>query len=118
MDLGKQRKAQAAPSGSPWLAMALIVAIAIATLGVVWFTTGSGIVSGTLTASPAADHRYDQIEAQRGGTVFAADDSYNQVEAGRAGAFPGKAADDSMTQAEGTKGGAFSPAKRDRVGGP
>ena len=66
IDLGRERKAQAAPGGSRLLAVGLIAVIAVATIAAVWFATSSGLKSGTATANPAEDHRYDQIESRRG----------------------------------------------------
>lgn len=77
MGLGQNTKA--ARSGNPWLVVAVMVAIVVATLAV-WFATGSGLTSGALTARPAADHSYDQIEAQRGLVATAGDRSFDQIE--------------------------------------
>jgi hypothetical protein len=77
MGLGQSTKA--ARSGNPWLVVAVMVAIVVATLGV-WFATGSGLTtSSALTGRPAADDRIDmlRIAAGRGPLV---DDSYNATE--------------------------------------
>jgi hypothetical protein len=59
--------AQTKQRGTPWRAIALAVAVVVATIGGVWLAS-SASVGGT--AKPAADRAYDQIEAQRG--TFAA----------------------------------------------
>ena len=56
--------AQTKQSGSPWAAIALAVAVVVATIAGVWLASSAGLVGGT--AKPAADRSYDQIEAQRG----------------------------------------------------
>ena len=56
--------AQTKQSGRPWPAIALAVAVAVATVAGVWLASSAGLVGGT--AKPAADRSYDQIEAQRG----------------------------------------------------
>jgi hypothetical protein len=45
MDLG--RSAQTKQSGSPWLAVALILVVAVAAIGAVWFASSAGLVGGT-----------------------------------------------------------------------
>ena len=77
IDLGKQGKAKAAPGGGRLLAVGLIAVIAVATIAAVWFATSSGLKSGTATAKPAEDHRFDQIELRRGAlTLGSADRGY------------------------------------------
>jgi len=66
IDLGKERQAKAAPGGGGMLAVGLTVVIAVATIAAVWFATSSGLKSGTTTAKPVEDHRFDQIELRRG----------------------------------------------------
>ena len=56
--------AQTKQSGRPWPAIALAVAVAVATVAGVWLASSAGLAGGT--AKPAADRSYDQIEAQRG----------------------------------------------------
>jgi len=56
--------AQTKQNGSPWPAIALTLAVVVATIAGVWLASSAGIV-GT-AAKPAADRSYDQIEAQRG----------------------------------------------------
>ena len=56
--------AQTKQSGRPWPAIALAVAVVVATVAGVWLASSAGLVGGT--AKPAADRSYDQIEAQRG----------------------------------------------------
>lgn len=50
--------AQTKQSGSPWPAMALIVAVLIATIAGVWLASSAGRVGGT--ATPAANLSYDR----------------------------------------------------------
>ena len=56
--------AQTKQSGRPWPAIALAVAVVVATIAGVWLASSAGLVGGT--AKPAADRSMDQIEAQRG----------------------------------------------------
>ncbi len=56
--------AQTKQSGTAWPAIALAVAVAVATIAGIWLASSAGLVGGT--AKPAADRSYDQIEAQRG----------------------------------------------------
>ena len=63
--------AQTKQSGSPWAAIALAVAVVVATIAGVWLASSAGLVGGT--AKPAADRSYDQIEAQRGAITLSGD---------------------------------------------
>jgi hypothetical protein len=56
--------AQTKQSGRPWPAIALTVAVIVATIAGVWLASNAGLVGGT--AKPAGDRSMDQIEAQRG----------------------------------------------------
>jgi hypothetical protein len=80
MDLGGSARTK--QSGSPWLAVALILAVTVAAIGAVWFASSAGLVGSA--AKPAADRSYDAIEAQRGAVVVTT----------TAGLMTGKAADD------------------------
>jgi hypothetical protein len=60
--------AQTKQSGSPWPAIALTVAVVVATVAGVWLASSAGLVGGG--AKPAADRSYDQIEAQRGAIIL------------------------------------------------
>jgi hypothetical protein len=75
MGLGQTTKA--ARGGNPWLVVAVMVAIVVATLAV-WFATGSGLRTGA-TGRPAADNTYP-MEALRGAATLSVDTSYNQIE--------------------------------------
>ena len=66
--------AQTKQSGSPWPAIALTVAVAVATVAGVGLASSAGLVGGT--AKPAADRSYDQIEAQRGAITLSSDPEY------------------------------------------
>ena len=50
--------AQTKQSGSPWPAMALAIAVIVATIAGVWLASSAGLVRGT--AKPVADGSYDQ----------------------------------------------------------
>ncbi len=50
--------AQTKQNGSPWPAIALTIAVILATVAVVWLASSAGRVAGT--AKPAADQSYDQ----------------------------------------------------------
>ena len=50
--------AQTKQSGSPWPAIALIIAVILATVAGVWLASSAGVVRGT--AKPAAGQAYDQ----------------------------------------------------------
>ena len=50
--------AQTKQGGSPWPAIALVIAVVVATIAGVWLASSTGLVGGT--AKPAADGRYDQ----------------------------------------------------------
>lgn len=145
MDLG--RKAQAKPSGNPWPAVGLVIVV-FAIVAAVWFVSGAGLVGGTLSAKPAAELNYDQIQAQRGdiaemNAYFAgkADRSVDQIEAQRLRAATAQqlAAGQTVPAGPSTTSGTFhvgnpfvgdpiaplrglttidNPVKRDRVGGP
>jgi hypothetical protein len=103
MGLGQSTKA--ARSGNPWLVVAVMVAIVVATLGV-WFATGSGLTtSSALTGRSAADDRIDtlRIAAGRGPLV---DDSYNATkDTLGSNARRGPLVDDSYNATEDTLGG-------------
>jgi hypothetical protein len=58
-----------------WPAIALTLALVLATIGAVWFASNAGLVGGT-AAKPVADRSYDQIEAQRGAAAVSTDDSW------------------------------------------
>lgn len=75
MGLGQTTKA--ARGGNPWLVVAVMVAIVVATLAV-WFATGSGLRTGA-TGRPAADNTYP-MEALRGAATLSVDTSYDQIE--------------------------------------
>ena len=49
--------AQSKQSGNPWPAIALAVAVIVATVAGVWLASSAGLVGGT--AKPAADQSYD-----------------------------------------------------------
>jgi hypothetical protein len=97
MDLGQTK--QAARGGNSWLAVAVIVAIMAATVAAVWFTNGL-TTSSALTARPAGDRSYDQIEAQRGLVVTAGDRSFDQIEQLRINAGRGPLVDESYNAIE------------------
>ena len=50
--------AQTKQSGRPWAAIAMAVAVVVATIAGVWLASSAGRVG---TAKPAADRSYDQI---------------------------------------------------------
>ena len=114
MDLGGS--AQTKQTGSPWLAVALILAVAVATIGAAWFASSAGQINGT--AKPASvtyvnryglpnagDRSYDQIETQRGTITLQLNQSVHRG---------GPSGSDRIEHLR--KAGA--PASRDRVGGP
>ena len=114
MDLGGS--AQTRQSGSPWLAVALILAVAVATIGAAWFASSAGLANGTAKPASvtyvnryglpsAADRSYDQIETQPGRITL----PINQVVH-----RGGPSGSDRIEHLR--KAGA--PVKRDRVGGP
>jgi hypothetical protein len=99
MDLGQTKRT--ARGGNPWLAVAVIVAIMVATVAAVWFTSGAGLTtSSALNARPAPDRSYDQIEAQRGLVVTAGDRGFDQIEKLRINAGRGPLVDESYNQIE------------------
>ena len=65
--------AQTKQGGTPWPAIALAVAVVVATIAGVWLASSAGLVGGT--AKPAADRSDDQIEAQRGAITLSLDRS-------------------------------------------
>jgi hypothetical protein len=100
MDLGQTTKA--ARGGNPWLVVAVMVAIVVATLAV-WFATGSGLRTGA-TGRPAADNTYP-MEALRGAATLSADTSYDQIEKLRIAAGRGPLVDESYNAIEKLRGG-------------
>jgi hypothetical protein len=56
--------AQTKQNGRPWPAIALTLAVVVATIAGVWLASSAGLAGGT--AKPAGDRSMDQIEAQRG----------------------------------------------------
>jgi hypothetical protein len=64
--------AQTKQSGSELAAIALAVAVVVATIAGVWLASSASRVG---SAKPAADRSYDQIEAQRGAVVLSSDNS-------------------------------------------
>ena len=60
--------AQTKQSGSELAAIALAVAVVVATIAGVWLASSASRVGST---KPAADRSYDQIEAQRGAITLA-----------------------------------------------
>jgi hypothetical protein len=123
MDLGGSARTKR--SGSPWLAVALILAVAVAAMGAVWFASSAGLATGTPKPETvtyvnryglpnAVDRSYDQIEAQR--LTFAP--PYNQSVSG--GGTPGahrRVAPSGSDRIEHLRK-AGAPVSRDRVGGP
>jgi len=81
MDLGGN--ALTKQGGSRWAAIALTLAVVVATIAGIWLASSAGLVGGT-AAKPVADRSLDQIEAQRGIVVVGT----------TAGLMTGKAADD------------------------
>jgi hypothetical protein len=131
MDLGGSARTR--QTGSPWLAVALILAVAFATIGAAWFASSVGRAAGTAQPESvtyvnrygqqpvtyvnrygrpnAGDRSYDQIEAQRGivapsSTHWVAPGAYRRVHA--------PSGSDRIEHLR--KAGAA--ANRDRVGGP
>jgi hypothetical protein len=80
MDLGQSAKA--ARGGNPWLVLAVIGAIMVATIAAVWFTSGAGLKTSSALSRPAVDDTFP-IEAQRGLVTAAGDRSFDQIEAQR-----------------------------------
>ena len=58
---------------APLAAIALAVAVAVATIAGIWLASSAGLVGGT--AKPAAGRSDDQIEAQRGAITLSGDRS-------------------------------------------
>ena len=58
--------AQTKQGGSPWPAIALTIAVIVATVAGVWLASSAGLVRGT--AKPAAGQAYDQYLTERGCT--------------------------------------------------
>ena len=77
LDLGQNAKA--ARGGNPWLVLAVIVAIAAATIGAFLLTSGKGLTTSAALSRPAVDDGY-MIEAQRGLVTSAGDRSFDQIE--------------------------------------
>src|SRR5690242_13722633 len=118
MDLG--RSAQTRPSGSPWLAVVLILAVAFAAIGVALFTSSAGLSAGT--AKPATvtyvnryglpnanDRSYDQIETQRGIVTLPIHRSTRPT---------GPSGSDRIEHLRIVGRNTIVPVTRDRVGGP
>ena len=113
-DLAKQP----ATSTTNGLWQAFVVAIVLLALVAGMVIVGTNLASKG-SAVPAADHRYDQIEAQRGATTFAgpkADRRFDELILAPAGA---PFSDGSYDQAEKNRGGASSGATQGttKVGG-
>jgi hypothetical protein len=113
MDLGGSAQTK---QGSPWLAVAMIIAIAVAALGAATVASSAGHVNGTGKPASvtyvnryglpsAADRSYDQIETQRGTLTP------SRNEAVRRGAPSGSDRIEHLRKAG-------APVSRDRVGGP
>jgi hypothetical protein len=79
IDLGRQ--VRPASNRNPWLAAATV--LALAAIAVMYLAMASGLTIGSLSAKPAGDRSYDQIEAQRGAVTLLADRSYDQIESQR-----------------------------------